>query len=55
MTNKRNEIVKLIKRYLNLMDRINKFRIAGDDPPDDLLEEFTDIESIFSIMSKAFS
>ena len=54
MTNKEKEIVKLKKRYLNLMYRINKFRIAGDDPPDDLLEEFADIERIVCIMSKAF-
>ena len=43
MQNKERELAKLKRRYLNLMYRITKSRLAGDDPPDELLKEFADI------------
>ena len=44
MQNKKRELVKLKRRYLNLMYRITKSRLAGDDPPNELTKEFEDIE-----------
>jgi hypothetical protein len=44
MQNKKQELAKLKRRYLNLMYRITKSRLAGDDPPNELMKEFADIE-----------
>ncbi len=55
MTNKEKEVIKLKKRYLNLVYRINEIRRAGNDPSDDLMQEFANIERIVRLMSKALS
>lgn len=53
MKNKEKEFIKLKRRYLDLTYRITKSRLAGDDPPDDMLKEFADIERTVRIISKA--
>ena len=55
MTDKEKQILKLKKRYLNLMYRINKFQVAGNKLPDELIEELADIKRIIYLMSKALN
>jgi hypothetical protein len=52
MKNKQKEFIKLKRRYLNLRYRITKNRLACDDPPDEMLKEYADIERTLRIISK---
>jgi hypothetical protein len=41
---KERKLVKLKRRYVNLMYQITKSRLAGEDLPNELLKEFAEIE-----------
>jgi len=52
MQNKKQELAKLKRRYVNLMYRITKTRLVGDDPPNEVMKEFADIERIVKYKPK---
>ena len=45
--------VNLNKQYLNLQYQMTHHQICGDDPPDDLREEISDIERKVKLIARA--
>ena len=55
MKYKEKEFIKLRRRFVNLKYRITKARLSDEIPSNDMLKEFSDIERIVCIISKAYS
>ena len=54
MTDREKELIKLNKRYLNLIYQKAQYKLADQNPPDDLLDEIVDVERKLAIISRAF-
>ena len=54
MKYKEKEFIKLKRRFVNLKYRITKTRLSGEAPANDMLKEFSEIERIVRIISKAY-
>ena len=50
----KKEFIKLKRRFVNLKYRITKTRLSDETPANDMLKEFSDIERMVRIISKAY-
>ena len=53
MTDREKELIKLNKRYLNLIYQKAQYKLAEKIPPDALLNEIVDVERKLAIISRA--
>ena len=53
MTDREKELIKLNKRYLNLIYQKAQYKLADQIPPLDLLNEIVDVERKLAIISRA--
>jgi hypothetical protein len=54
MTNQEKAYVKLNKYFLAIQTKLTRYKMAGQSPPDYLLQHFEDTKRKLRIFSKAF-
>jgi hypothetical protein len=49
MTDREKELIKYKKQYLNLVNQITRFQLAGEKPPKELLKQTQEIARLAEI------